>query len=138
MNQRVSPWRGYLQLTLLLGAAYDIAFGLGILFMPHRLAGVLGLPVPEDELYLRFISVFLIGLALTYLLPAVDPERFRPVIWIAVVVRALGFLFMASAVVFHGRPMTFLLLASGDLAFSAAHAAGLLGTRTTPDSFPKS
>jgi hypothetical protein len=120
--------RSFLQRTLVAGAAYDIGFGLGILIMPNRLAGVLGLPMPADELYLRFISVFLVGLALIYLLPVVDPDRFRPVIWVAVVVRTMGFLFMATAVAFYHRPAVFLLLAAGDLAFAAAHTVGLLGT----------
>jgi hypothetical protein len=130
--------QSYLQLTLLIGAVYDIGFGLGILVMPHRLASVLGLPIPEDELYLRFISVFLVGLALTYLLPAVDPERFRPVIWVAVVVRAMGFVFMAAAVALFHRPGVFLLLAAGDLAFAAARTAGLLGTARAAQVAPKS
>ena len=128
MNSTTLSVQRYLQLTLLVGAVYDIGFGLGILVMPHRLAGVLGLPMPADELYLRFISVFLVGLALIYLLPAVDPDRFRPVIWVAVAVRAMGFVFMAAAVAFYHRPAVFLLLAAGDLAFAAAHTVGLLGS----------
>ena len=118
-----------LQLSLLMGAVYDIAFGLGILLAPGPLAGVLGLPMPQDQLYLRFLSVFLFGLALYYLLPAVNPETFRPVIWVAVVVRTMGFLFMAAAWSFFSRPGIFLLLGVADLAFALAHGAGLLATR---------
>ena len=118
-----------LQLSLVVGAVYDIAFGLGILLAPGTLAGVLGLPMPQDQLYLRFLSVFLFGLALYYLLPAVDPERFRPVVWVAVAVRAMGFLFMAAAWSLFSRPGIFLLLGAADLAFALAHGAGLLMTR---------
>lgn len=126
MSQSGSGKSGFLQGTLLLGAVYDVAFGVGILLMPGRLAGMLGLPLPDDQLYLRFISVFLVGLALVYLLPAVEPGRFRPVIWVAVVIRTLGFVFLASAVAFFGRPPVFLLLAFGDGLFALAHLAGLL------------
>lgn len=131
-------FRAYLQATMLAGAAYDLAFGLAILLMPHRLAGSLGLPMPADELYLRFISVFLLGLALVYLLAAADLERFRPVIWLAVAIRLMGFVFMASAVMFFMRPAIFLLLAAGDLGFAVAHAVGLLATSGTPQAAAKS
>ena len=127
-----------LQMTLLVGAAYDIAFGLGILLAPGPLAGLLGLPMPQDQFYLRFLSVFLFGLALYYLLPAAAPERFRPVVWVAVVVRAMGFLFLAAAWVFFTRPGIFLLLGAADLAFALAHGAGLLATRKRSIPAPKS
>ncbi|TDI30564.1 MAG: hypothetical protein E2P03_08820 [Acidobacteria bacterium] len=127
-----------LQLSLVVGALYDLAFGLGILLAPGPLAGVLGLPLPPDQLYLRFLSVFLFGLALYYLLPAVDPERFRPVVWVAVAVRIMGFLFMATAWIFFSRPGIFLLLGAVDLAFAMAHGAGLLATRERHVTTPKS
>jgi len=127
-----------LQLSLVVGAVYDIGFGLGILLAPEPLAGVLGLPMPLDQLYLRFLSVFLFGLAFYYLLPAVDPERFRPAVWVAVAVRTMGFLFMAGAWGIFQRPSVFLLLAAADLAFALAHAAGLLATRAAPPQTVKS
>jgi len=127
-----------LQLPLVVGAAYDVGFGLGILLAPEALAGILGLPMPQDQFYLRFLSVFLFGLALYYLLPAVDPERFRPVVWVAVVVRAMGFLFLAGAWGLFHRPGVFLLLGAADLAFVLAHGAGLLATRGSPPRVVKS
>jgi hypothetical protein len=118
-----------LQGSLVAGAAYDIAFGLGILLMPGRLAGMLGIPMPADELYLRFLAIFLFGLALYYLLAASDPVAYRALAWVAVLVRVMGFVFLAGAVAAFGRPPVFLLLAAGDLAFALAHLAGL---RTAP------
>ena len=58
-----------------------------------------------------------------------NPERFRPVAWVAVVVRAMGFLFMAAAWSFFSRPGIVLLLGVADLGFALAHGAGLLATR---------
>ena len=117
--------RRLLPLSLAAGAAYDALFGTAVLAAPGIPAGILRLPLPDDQFYVRFIGVFLLALALIYLLPASDPDRYRGVASAAVVIRGLGALYLAAAVLGFGRPGVFLLLAAGDALFALLHAAGL-------------
>lgn len=114
-----------LPLSLGLGALYDALFGLALLAWPAAAAAGLRVPLPGDELYLRFIGVFLMILALMYALPARDPDRYRGVAAVAVVGRLLGCFFLAGAVLLYARPPVFLLLAGADGAFALLHAVGL-------------
>ena len=104
-----------------LGAAYDAAFAAGILVFTRSAAALLGLTVPPDPVYLRLNGIFLLLLAGLYLLPAVDPFRYRGVVAIASAGRFLGFAYLATAWL-EGRPSAFLALALGDLVFAVAHA----------------
>lgn len=117
-------WRA-VAVSMAAGAVYDLAFAGAILFATEPAAAILGLEVPEDPVYLRLNGVFLVLLAGLYLLPALDPRRYRGVVLVAACGRTLGFLYLAS-VWWHGRPPAFLLLALFDLAFAAAHALLLL------------
>jgi hypothetical protein len=112
-----------LALSLALGAAYDLAFAVVILFFPSQGATWLGLPLPHDLVYLRLNGIFLLMLAGFYMLPALDPRRYQGIVGIAVAGRALGFLYLGG-VWLAGRPTAFLALALGDLFFAVVH--GLL------------
>jgi hypothetical protein len=94
---------------------------------PERLAAWLGIPMPADEFYLRFLSVFLFGLAFFYILAAREPDRYRGVAVGAVLVRAMGCGFLVSAVLFFSRPGVFLALGAADGTFALLHALGLRG-----------
>jgi hypothetical protein len=118
--------RRLLPLSLAAGAVYDALFGGAVLAAPGVLAGTLRLSLPDDQFYLRFIGVFLLALALVYVLPAFDPDRYRGVAAAAVAIRSLGALYLAAAVLGFGRPPVFLLLAAGDALFALSHAAGLI------------
>lgn len=108
-----------------LGAVYDWGFAVAILLFKARAAALLGLSLPADPVYLDLNAVFLVLLGGLYLLPARDPERYRGVVAIAAAGRFLGFLFLGSAWL-DGRPLAFLALSLGDLAFALAHAILLL------------
>jgi hypothetical protein len=103
------------------GAAYDAAFGIAILFFAEAAGDLLRIPVPGDRLYFRFIGVLVLLLAGLYVLPARDPRRYQGVVGVAAAGRFLGFAYMAWAWT-RGAPDTYLALAYLDLAFSAVHA----------------
>ena len=110
-----------LRLSLLAGAIYDLIFAGLILLVPEKLAPLIGVPLPDDQFYLRFLSVFLVGLAAMYLLPAWAPERYLGVILAAVLVRGLGCVFLCLAVAFHGRPWGLAVLGGVDGLFALVH-----------------
>lgn len=114
------------RVTMLAGAIYDVAFALPILLAPGWLAGLLGLPMPDQEIYLRFTSVFLFGLAFFYLMPVIHPGRYLGNVVAAAAVRLLGGVFMAAAVLSYHQPRPFLLLAAVDLALAGLHYLSLV------------
>jgi hypothetical protein len=118
-----------------LGAAYDAAFAAAILVFTRPAAALMGLTVPADPVYLRLNGIFLLLLAGLYLLPAVDPVRYRGVVAVAAAGRLLGFLYLATAWL-EGEPRAFLALALVDLAFAVAHTLLLLRARRTPRPTP--
>jgi len=110
------------------GAAYDLAFAVAILFFGRPAAELLGLVRPDDPVYLGLVGVLLALLAALYVLPALDPRRYRGVVAVAAGGRLLGFLYLAWAWS-GGRPRAFLALALGDLLFALLHAGLLLRAR---------
>lgn len=111
----------FLGLTLVAGAVYDAAFGLPILFFPAPLARFLGIVLPRTEVYLRLNGIFLLILALFYLVTALDPDRHPGNVIVAILGRAMGGIFFCGyALWFDGGPV-FLLLGSADLGFALIH-----------------
>ncbi len=113
---------GRLRASLVLGSLYDLVFAGLTLVAPEAGARLLRIPLPEDQLYLRFTGVFLILLALFYLLPAIHPGRYLGNVVVAIAGRAMGGAFLLTAVLLHDRPRAFLLLGAGDLVFAVLHA----------------
>jgi hypothetical protein len=85
-------------------------------------SAVLSIPLPAEQIYLRFTGVFLIILALFYMLPVIHPGRYLAVVSVAIVGRAMGALFLFVAVARFGYPPAFALLGAGDLLFALVHA----------------
>jgi hypothetical protein len=114
--------------SMALGAAYDAAFAVAILFFADASAALMRIPLPADRVYFRFIGVFLVLLAAMYVLPAREPQRYQGVVVVAAAGRFLGFLYLAWAWS-RGAPGAFLALACADLALSALHAFLLQSAR---------
>ena len=114
-----------LRVSLIAGSSYDFAFAIVNLIVPSVGAHALGIALPHDELYLRFTGVFLIILALFYLLPAIHPGRYLGNVSVAIIGRTLGAIFLFAAVIGWSRPVIFLLLGAGDLFFALLHAVFL-------------
>ena len=117
---------GIVRYTMLAGALYDLAFAVPILAFPEGIAPILGLPLPDQQIYLRFLAVFLVALAIFYLLPVLHPGRYLGNVAAAAATRAMGGLYMIAAVAFFAQPRPFLLLGAGDLAFGLLHYLSLL------------
>jgi hypothetical protein len=112
--------------SMLAGAAYDLAFAFPILLAPARLSGVIGLPMPDQEIYLRFTGVFLLGAAGFYLLPVLHPGRYLGNVVVAAALRAAGGLFLIEAVIAYDQPRPLLVLGALDLTFAGVHYLSLV------------
>lgn len=104
------------------GALYDLAFGLAILGFTREAAGLLGLTVPDEPVYLHLNGVFLVLLAGLYALPALDPRRYQAIAPLSAAGRGIGCLVFARAWL-AGGPATFAALGAADLAIGAVTLA---------------
>lgn len=118
-----------LQVSLVVGALYDLVFAALMVLAPEVPQRMLGLTPPADAYYLWLIAVFLTMLALFYLLAAYDPVAYEGNIQVAIVGRTLGALALFAGT--FGRPDLWGLypLAAGDLFFALAHTAFYLPLR---------
>lgn len=111
-------WRA-VGIVLAVGAVYDLVFGVAILGLTRPAASILGLPVPDDPVYLYLNGVFLVLLGGVYAAAAREPERYRAVAPLAAGGRTVGFLLFVWAWV-GGRPSVFLALGLADLGVAVA------------------
>jgi len=114
------------RITMLAGAVYDAAVAAAILAAPEALAGLLRLPMPAEQIFLRFIGVFLLALALFYLLPVLHPGRYLGNVVVAAAARAMGGIFLVAAVAGFDQPRPYLLLGAIDLGFAGIHYLSLV------------
>jgi len=112
--------------TMLAGALYDLAVAVPLLAAPELLARILGTPMPAEEIHLRFIGIFLIALAIFYLLPVIHPGRYLGNVAAAAAARTMGAVFLIAAVAGYGQPRAYLLLGAIDLAFGGVHYLSLV------------
>lgn len=112
----------HLRISMAAGALYDLCFGIVNLAFPVWASGLLQIPLPAEQIYLRFSGVFLFILALVYMLPVIHPGRYLGVVVVAILGRAAGAVFLVSAALLYDQPPAFLILAGGDLFFACAHA----------------
>jgi hypothetical protein len=116
--------RGPLRLTLVLGAAYDLALALFILTAGRRVLAGLGHPVPEPGFYFTISILPLVILPVLYVAAAwaQDVDAFRaPVLW----ARAGGglMLLVFTLVLRPGAMWLFVLISVIDLVWAGVHAA---------------
>src|SRR5215470_7342732 len=93
-----------LRISLIAGSLYDITFAFIVLLVPGLGAWFFEIPLPEQQIYLRFTGVFLIALALFYMLPALHPRRYLANVVVAIIARTMGAVFLLSAGVWFGQP----------------------------------
>jgi len=111
----------WLRVGMAAGSLYDLAFAVVLLFLPGIGADFFGIPMPAEQIYLRFIGVFLAILALFYMLPVIQTGLYLGNVVVAILGRSAGALFMFVAVWVYGQPQAFALLGAGDLAFALLH-----------------
>jgi len=117
-----------LRLSLVVGAGYDLVFGLLMVLAPWLPARLLGLPLPDAPFYLWVMAVLLAMVAAMYVLCAWDPICYRGAILVAIAGRMLGALALATGAMNLGLAGLW-PLAAADFAFGACHAACWLPIR---------
>ena len=110
-----------LRITLTMGSLYDLAFAFINLAAPRWGAEFFEIPMPAEQVYLRFTGIFLIMAALFYMLPVIHPGRYLGNVVVAIIGRTLGALFLFAAALFFAYPPAFILLGAGDLGFAVLH-----------------
>jgi hypothetical protein len=107
-----------LRLTLLAGAAYDLAFAALMVLAPELPEKLLRLPPPGEDFYLWLLAVFLCMLAGVYLLAAYDPTNYRGNIVIAILGRLAGGMVFLLAATGRTDLNGLYIIAGGDFLFS--------------------
>ena len=110
-----------LRVTMAAGSLYDVAFAALTLIAPQWGAWFFDIPLPDQQVYLRFTGVFLLMLALFYMLPVIHPGRYLGNVVVAIVGRAAGGIFMMGAALAFDQARAFLLLGAGDMVFALLH-----------------
>ena len=112
--------------SMLWGGIYDLLFGLPILLIPGQMGVILQIKCPENSFYVRYCGLFLLILAVGYLIAWRDISKNLGIARMMVVSRSLGFIFMLEFSIWGGMGLTFLLLAVGDLVFGLIHFVFLM------------
>ncbi len=121
-----------------LGIAVNIYFSAMTIIVPDQLLSFLELPPTESPIWLSFSGNLLILLSLFYILPALDPDRFRAAAWLAIASRFAGVLFFTAYSLTRGES-GYLLFGLADLAFAIPQFLLLyLGTREERSQAPLS
>lgn len=113
--------RRRLRITLIMGSLYDVTFAFVNMAAPEWGSRFLEIPMPDEQVYLRFTGVFLLMAALFYMLPVLHPGRYLGNVVVAILGRAMGAIFLAVAALKFGYPPAFAALAAGDFAFAMLH-----------------
>ena len=111
-----------LRISLIAGSLYDLTFAVINMAAPGFGSFFFEIPLPEQQVYLRFTGVFLIMMALFYMLPVIHPGQYFGNVVVAILGRGMGAVFLIAATTFYGQPRAFILLGLGDLVFAALHA----------------
>jgi hypothetical protein len=110
-----------LRVTMAAGSLYDFTFAMINLAAPGLGSWFLEIPLPAQQIYLRFTGVFLLMAALFYMLPVIHPGRYLGNVVVAILGRAVGGVFMITAALAFAEPPAFILLGGGDLIFASLH-----------------
>jgi len=79
--------------VLWIGIFANLALAIPTVFAPEFMMRLTGLPIASPTLWPRFAGLLLILLSTFYMPAAIDPNRYRPVAWLAVISRLVGFIF---------------------------------------------
>jgi hypothetical protein len=130
------PGRGVLALLLVAGVG-DLATGLSLVAAPALVLAALGLPAPDETIYLRLVGVFVGSVGAAYLYPLLlsgasrAPRIAAALEWTAGVRLAVA-LFVAVAVAADALAGPWLLIGAYDAALALAQLA-LLSRRGLAD-----
>lgn len=99
----------------LLSGVYDTVVGAFLLFAPHALASLFGVPPANPRIFSDLNGLFLIAVGLGYILPWREPRRYRGYMWVmGPVLKGAGALIFVIDYVWRGSPAMFLVFAASD------------------------
>lgn len=94
---------------------YDFLVGAGLLLARDQIATVFGVPSPVPPIHSDLNGLFLIAVAVGYVLPYRDPDHHRGYLWImGPFLKGVGALFFVVDHVVRRSPASFLLVAVSD------------------------
>lgn len=118
----LSVWDARQRTILYIGAVYDGGFGIPMLFFPAWATGLLGLPFPDPgTIWLRLDGIFLLVMAMIYLVTARDPARYLGNVGVALIGKAASIVFYFAYVFLAGETKVFILFAVLDAIMLGLH-----------------
>ncbi len=129
----MTPTRSYrtLSLVALFSCIYDLSIGVVLLTAQPWLVRTFGVAPPEPPIFVELNSVFLIAVGVGYLLPYVDPLRYRGYLWVmGPLLKGGGAVAFIADHLVHASPRSFLLFALSDGAVALLTLWALLATRS--------
>lgn len=109
------------RVIFLLGAVYDIAFGIAIVSFPRPAFDLFHISYPESPIYVKLCGIFLLMLGWIYTLYVLRPKQYGGLIPVAILGRFSGALLFTIGVPLWGISPAFYLLASGDGTIALLH-----------------
>jgi hypothetical protein len=88
-----TPAGRWFRRVLWIGILANLALAIPTLLVPTLMLDLSGLPRATPIMWTRFAALLLILLSAFYVSAAVDPDRYRPAAWLAVLSRLAGVIF---------------------------------------------
>jgi hypothetical protein len=123
-----------LSIVAAISGLYDFVVGAFLLSIPAQVAAWFGSAPPSPVINANLNGMFLVSIAVGYLLPYRDPERYRGYLWVmGPLLKGGGALIFVLDYLFRGSPRAFLLFAASDgaLALLTLWALTVARARTT-------
>ena len=98
-----------------LSLVYDGSIAVAMMTARPWLSQTFGIPLPQPPIFADLDAVFLLAIAVGYLIPIRDPERGRGYLWVmGPLLKGLGALAFLLDMTLRGAPRSELLFAAGD------------------------
>ena len=118
----LSVWDARQRVILYVGAVYAGSFGVLMLFVPAWATGLLGLPFPDPgTIWLRLDGIFLLVMAMIYLVTARDPARYLGNVGVALIGKAASIVFYFAYVFIGHESKVFIVFAVADIVMFYLH-----------------
>ncbi len=118
----LSPLDHRQRILLRIGALYDGGFGVPLLLIPALTTSLLAVPMPDPgEIWIRLDGIFLIVVALIYLVMSQDPARYLGIMPVILLGKAGSVIFYTSYVFLGHQSRSFLIFAALDFVMFWLH-----------------
>lgn len=108
-------------------ALYDIGVGVTLVFYRGLLQSWFGVLAPQPPIHADLNALFVTMVGIGFVLPLVDPVRYRPYLWLfGVVLKGAGALVFVADFLMRDSPASYLLFAACDGALAVATLLVLL------------